>query len=291
MELFEIFSKKHEIWLSAMYSSILIRDPKISIALYGFSDLFFRHMRWIGSQIVSEITSYDYDLESNNKDGIPKMFNFDRNDIVVAKKSGKELLIDMKNRALECINGINDDSILLSRIKSDDEYFVYRMEFFLNENNEILVDEKADSGFYFNNMSFSDDDIKKIKQVLSKQHQKEYVTVLSYLYVLIHTSKCQINEFLYDLMLESLYHQRHYAKMMASLGLLELPRVPKKEEYQKGDLKAFINQSIKEEIIEQEELRKISEEIRFVVVKNLVEYIANQEKHHIELLKKVLEYI
>jgi len=56
----ELFQKKHELWLYINFASFSINDEEIKSRLYDFSQIAFRHMKWISSDILENNENYDF---------------------------------------------------------------------------------------------------------------------------------------------------------------------------------------------------------------------------------------
>ena len=55
------YQKKHELWLGVLFASFAINDEDIKSRLYDFSQIAFRHMKWLGNDILSSNDDYNYD--------------------------------------------------------------------------------------------------------------------------------------------------------------------------------------------------------------------------------------
>lgn len=276
-----------------MYSGYPIRDSRIVNILNSFAETEFRHLKWLGEQIVDEIQNYDYQNSVIMKSDPPKMFNFDRGEIKITWENGKDILENlhtMYSRLGEKYNGLDT---LEKRMESDEDFYIYRLERLLNQYSDVEINDSFIQGPYNYQkvLTLGDDEMNLMLSTLKEQHNKEYKTVLSFYYVLVHTAKTEISEIFADLMYESLSHQRHYAKMMASFGILELPSVLVPEEYQIANIREFIMRSIEEEQVEIVELQRVADTVPYMEFQRLIRYVCNQETHHIDLLKKAYELL
>ncbi|MEA2073539.1 MAG: iron-binding protein, partial [Campylobacterota bacterium] len=55
------YQKKHELWMSITFASFAINDEEIKSRLYEFSLMAFRHMKWLGEEILAEGGEFNYD--------------------------------------------------------------------------------------------------------------------------------------------------------------------------------------------------------------------------------------
>ncbi len=293
MESNKLFQKKHELWLKILYGSLIVKDGVGSSMLNSMANNEFRHLKWLGIEIVEGIANYDYDDLENTKD-IPKMFNFDREELNLKAQDAVDIYKDIL-ATLEEIHPLysGSSSALVDRMRGDEEFFAFRIKKMIQGDTakDIYNSFDGDLSVIESKLSISEEDTKNLIRELRKLHDKEYKTVISFMFVIIHTAQSEISEILYDLMLESLSHQKHYAKMMSALGFLEAPSIIEPREYQVGDIKKFMQDSIIEEQEEQIELLEISKTIPYDDFQKLVEYVGNQEKHHIELLRKIVTLI
>lgn len=276
-----------------MYSGYPIKDSRIVNILNSFAETEFRHLKWLGEQIVDEIQNYDYQNSVIMKNDPPKMFNFDRSDIKISWEKGSDILENLHTVYNRLAEKYSDSDTLEKRMESDEDFYIYRLERLLNQFRDIEINESFIQGPYNYQkvLTLSDDEMNLMLSTLRTQHDKEYKTVLSFYYVLVHTARTEISEIFADLMYESLTHQRHYAKMMASFGILEFPSVIMPKEYQVGNIKEFIMRSIEEEQVEIVELQQIADTVPYMEFQRLVKYVCNQESHHIDLLKKAYELL
>lgn len=289
----KLFQKKHELWLSIAYSLYPIKDSRIVNVLHSFAETEFRHLKWLGEQIVEDIQSYDYDNHAITQSELPKMFNFERDVVEVKWEKGIDLLEQIKRKFSEISKWYDSEDSLQKRMLGDERYYSFRIEQLLGEYTDLEIRESFKEGAfnYQKRVGLSDDEMKLMVDTLKSQQDKEYKTVLSFYYVLVHTAKTEISEIFADLLYESLSHQHHYARMLALMGIVETPTILKPEDYQVSDIKSFIMSSIDEEQVEIVDLQKIAESVPFQDFQKLVEYVSNQENYHIELLKKAYKLI
>jgi len=111
---------------------------------------------------------------------------------------------------------------------------------------------------------------------------------MTFLHVLIHSARDQIVGSFVDLMQESLSHMKHYGRKLAGVGLLTLPPVIPKNEEPTGDLRKFLKENIEEEEVERSELSLLAKKLNSPEFQILIDFVDNQERYHIHLLKSAL---
>ena len=60
MELNNIYKVKHELWLKVLFASFAIKDEKIKSEIYEFSQIQFRHLKWLSNECKANNIAYDY---------------------------------------------------------------------------------------------------------------------------------------------------------------------------------------------------------------------------------------
>lgn len=288
-----LFQKKHELWLTLKYSSLPIKDGAISNALRNFSEVAFRHMKWLGESIVADIQNYDYENHEIGRPELPTMFNFEKDDITIPLHDGKQLLEGCRKR-LEEIVGCYDTSIPLhKRMAGDDEYFLYRLNRITSLHEGIEVGDTFFGGEkpIRELLGIDEDEIKHFMDTLRQQQTKEYRHVVMYLYILVHTAKTELADIFYEQLLESFYHQFHYARLLASLGVIEVPPTVNKSSYQVGSMLEFVRSAVNDEDQEVQDLKSMAATVPNEDFRRLVEFVLNQEEHHLTLLDQALKIL
>ena len=60
MDLANIYKVKHELWLKVLFASFAIKDDKIKSEIYEFSQIQFRHLKWLSNGCKDQNVKYDY---------------------------------------------------------------------------------------------------------------------------------------------------------------------------------------------------------------------------------------
>jgi hypothetical protein len=201
------YQMKHELWLSITFASFAINDEEIKSRLYDFSQIAFRHMKWLGLDIV----------QNNNN------YNYDRDMILYKKDNVFEILEDLVTQ-IKAIRNIYPDTILGQRIITDDIYLLeYLFEVLKNSSNNKEVTAFNMKREWLDK-NLAQDQIDALTLFLFEESYKEYELILVYAFMQTRTKDLtQFNVF-QDLIDESHFHLKSFGNMMAKLGILALPR-------------------------------------------------------------------
>ena len=266
-----LYRKKHELWLSITFASFAINEETIKSRLYDFSQIAFRHMKWIGSSILECGDDYNYNREM-------KLY----------KRDNVFEIIHALIHEVEEIQKLYTNTILAKRCKSDDAYL---LEYLL----EILEDNSNNKEITAFNMKREWPDTKLNQEqtdaltlFLFEESYKEYELILIYAFMQARTKSATHFNVFQDLIDESHFHLKSFGNMMAKLGILALPRELHEMTYVIKDLKKFVEDGIKEEEAAKEMCRELSDAIKDEKLSKFFDFINSQESYHIELMKKLL---
>jgi rubrerythrin len=266
------YQKKHELWLSITFASFAINDETIKSRLYDFSLIAFRHMKWLGSEILASGDDYNYDRG---------MTLYKRNTVF-------EIIEALKDE----INNIQDyypKNILGQRLKTDDAYLLeYLSQVLKNSSNNKEI-TAFNMKRKWEDKDLAQDQIDALTMFLFEESYKEYELILVYAYMQARTDHALHFNVFQDLIDESHFHLKSFGNMMAKLGILALPRELHEMTYVVKDL----NQFVKDGIAEEEEAAKVmckelSDAIKDEELSMFFDFINFQESYHIELMKKLL---
>ena len=266
-----IYKAKHELWLSITFASFAINDEEIKSRLYDFSQIAFRHMKWIAGDI----------LESNDN------YNYDRGMTLYKRESVFEIIQALVDE-IKSIQTVYGESVLYERVKTDDIYLLEYLSQVLNNvsnNKEItafnMKREWLDKGL-------AQDQIDALTLFLFEESYKEYELILVYTFMQARTDNItQFNVF-QDLVDESHFHLKSFGNMMAKLGILALPRELHELTYVIKDLGQFVVDGIAEEEAAKVMCKELSDAIKDEELSKFFDFINYQESYHIELMKKLL---
>ena len=268
----KIYQTKHELWLSINFASFAITDEEIKSRLYDFSQIAFRHMKWIGNDILEAGDDYNYDR---------KMTLYKRDTVFEIIEA---LVSEVQNAQT-----IYGDSITFDRVKTDDIYLLeYLAEVLLhNDNNKEITAfnmkrEWLDKGL-------AQDQIDALTFFLFDESYKEYELILIYAYMQARTKDITRFNVYQDLIDESHFHLKSFENMMAKLGILALPRELHEMTYIVKDLNQFVIDGIAEEEAAKIMCKELSDAITDEDLSKFFDFINYQENYHIELMKKLLK--
>ena len=266
----ELYKTKHEMWLKILFASFAIDDEAIKSKLYDFSQMAFRHMKWIGDTILRQGDDY----------------NYDRDMMLYKRQSVFEVLRPLKEDILKT-QKLYGDSVLFGRIKSDEEYLLgYIDELLADKTNDKPVEAFSMKNRYGDLDATS---LMNLTMFLFEESYKEYELILVYAYMQARTKNLAEFDVFQDLIDESHFHLKSFGNLMAKLGILALPRELHELTYKIRDLKKFIEDGIKEEEAAKEMCRELSSSINDKKLSYFFEFIDAQESYHIELMKRLLD--
>jgi len=263
------YQKKHELWLCILFASFAINDETIKSRLYDFSQIAFRHMKWLGQSILENGEDYNYDREKT-----------------LLKRENNFAILEALKKEVQTIQAFYPTTILSERMKTDD---IYLLEYLT----QTLRETKNDAKVTAFNMSRSWEDIDQTQidamtLFLFDESYKEYELILIYAYMQARTKSLLHYDVYQDLIDESHFHLKSFGNMMAKLGILALPRELHEMTYIVKDLDQFIRDGIDEEIAAKEMCKELSESITDEKLSKFFDFINYQENYHIELMKKLL---
>ncbi len=265
------YQKKHELWLSLTFASFAINDEDIKSKLYDFAQIAFRHMKWLGTDIV----------ESNGN------YNYDR-DMMLYKRDSVFQILDALVQEIKNIQELYPKTTLGDRIRTDD---IYLLEYL----SQVLQDSSNNKDITAFNMKrkwldkdLAQDQIDALTLFLFEESYKEYELILVYAYMQTRTKNLNHFNVFQDLVDESHFHLKSFGNMMAKLGILALPRELHELTYIITDLDKFIVDGIAEEEAAKIMCKELSDAIKDEELSKFFDFINYQENYHIELMKKLL---
>ena len=263
------YQKKHELWLSTLFASFAINDEAIKSRLYDFSQIAFRHMKWLGNEILENAETYNYDR-----------------DMVLLKRESNFAILQALADEVNAIQEYYPQIILGERMKTDDSYLLQYIS-------ELLADKSHDAEVTAFNMARKWEDLDQtqidaLTLFLFEESYKEYELILVYAYMQARTENILHFNVFQDLVDESHFHLKSFGNMMARLGILALPRELHAMTYVVKDLDQFVKDGIAEEEAAKEMCKELSDSIKDEKLSKFFDFINYQESYHIELMKKLL---
>lgn len=263
------YQKKHELWLGVLFASFAINDEEIKSRLYDFSQIAFRHMKWLGSDILSSNDNYNYDREWQ-----------------LLKQTTVFEILQTLCTQIEQTQSYYPASILGERLRTDDIYLLEYLK-------ELLNDETNNQPVTAFNMqrqweNIDQASIDALTLFLFEESYKEYELILIYAYMQARTKNSLHFDVFQDLIDESHFHLKSFGNMMARLGILAVPRQLHEMTYIVEDLEKFVHDGIAEEEAAKEMCRELSGAIKDEKLSKFFDFVNYQESYHIELMKKLL---
>lgn len=267
-----VYKAKHKLWLEILFASFAINDEEIKSRLYDFSQIAFRHLKWISDEIVSKNDLYNYE-----RDGM----------VLYKRESVFELVQSLKRSVLKTQN-LYKSSALYNRIATDDDYLVeYLSQILQNrDNNQEITAFNMKRKWLDKNLA--QEQIDALTMFLFEESYKEYELILVYAYMQARTKDRLHFSIFEDLVAESHFHLKSFGNMMAKMGILALPRELHELTYMVKDLSKFVQDGIKEEEAAKEMCKELSDAIKDEELSKFFDFINFQESYHIELMTKLL---
>ena len=270
----ELFRKKHELFLSMIFGAFSIKDEKLYEVFYDFALIEYRHLSWLGNYIKEEKKEFDYDIR--------------RKDVKFMAENNFELFSNLKDLIQKMSYPKGE---MFDRFKSDEEFFVKKIDYLLSDEKNNAQIEAFNKSRKLDGYDLDEISTNALIQFLFEETYKEYELIMVYTYSNIYTDSKVLSSIFVDLIYESIFHLKSFARMLSKMGLLYLPRQIMKEVYQFDDLGQFLLDGIKEEEAAKEECVKLSQAVQNEELSNFFNFINNQESYHIELMKKALKEI
>jgi len=266
-----LYQQKHELWLHITFASFAISDEAIKSRLYEFSLIAFRHMKWLGSDILAKGDDY----------------NYDRDMTLFKRDTSFEIIHALQEKVDDALKAYPKD-ILGERMRTDDEYLQqYLLEVLSCEfNNQTITAFNMKREWMDKNLA--QDQIDALTLFLFEESYKEYELILIYAYMQARTDDATHFSVFEDLIDESHFHLKSFGNMMSKLGILALPRELHEMTYVVKDLKQFVVDGIAEEEAAKVMCKELSDAIKDEELSKFFDFINYQESYHIELMKKLL---
>ena len=267
----KLYKKKHELWLSITFASFAINDEEIKSKLYDFSQIAFRHIKWIGADVLAQGDDYNYDRDMN----------------LLKRESVFEILNTLKDE-IKTIQEFYPDDILGDRMRTDDIYLLEYISQLLNNKINNLEVTAFNMKREWRESELDQTQTDALTMFLFDESYKEYELILVYAYMQTRTNNTLHFNIFQDLIDESHFHLKSFGNMMSKMGILALPRELHEMTYIVKDLEKFVRDGINEEIAAKEMCKELSEAIKDEKLSKFFDFINYQENYHIELMKKLL---
>ena len=266
-----LYKKKHELWLSLTFSSFAIENEEIKSRLYDFAQIAFRHMKWLGTEIIENGENYNYDR-----------------DMMLYKRDTLFDIIEALVQEVKDIQAIYGDNVLANRIKTDDSYLLE----YLSQILKVETNNKPITAFNMKrewlDKNLAQDQIDALTLFLFEESYKEYELILVYAYMQARTTNTLEFNIFQDLVDESHFHLKSFGNMMAKMGILAMPRELHELTYIVDDLEKFIVDGIAEEEAAKIMCKELSDAVKDEELSKFFDFINYQESYHINLMQKLL---
>ncbi|MGA9046564.1 iron-binding protein [Sulfuricurvum sp.] len=268
-----LFKRKHQLWLRIAFLSFSVSDPWVKNRLYEFSQIEFRHLKWLAQSLYENHSAYDYERDP--------AFNIESESFFT--------LVHTTINEIKTLHLLYGATPLCERMRHDENYILSTLNAYLEK---LSLDEpiKAfDRSRHWPDALLSAAEIDALTLFLFEELYKEYELIMVYFYRQIRAATpSQVSHF-QDLIDESHFHLRSFGEMMAKMGILALPRPLHPRTYKITDMGRFLRSGILEEENAKEECRKLSSSITDEKLSSFFEFINFQESYHIEIMKKLLK--
>lgn len=273
MNLYEIYQNKHELWLKVLYSSFAIKNEAIKSALYEFSQIEFRHLKWLSNLLKEKNISYDYEKKA----------------IDIEKKSNFEYFEYLISEIKLCVKSYDTTLPISSRMISDEFYIINILEEYLKDiqNDADITAFNRSRNYEGKNLDCESRDALTI--FLFEESYKEYELILLYSYFQNYTTDILQYNIYQDMIDESQFHLKSFGNMQSKMGILAIPRTVIEQLYKNKDIKQFLIDGIDEEIKAKEECANLAEAVNDKEISKFLTFVMFQENYHIELMKKAIK--
>lgn len=270
-----LFRHKHQLWLRLLFLSFSSDNATVKNRLYEFSQIEFRHLKWIAAELFDNRIECGY--------GRDKTFSIEASTL--------SQLIERALSELQELSVAYGQSVLAERMRTDEAYILRYLQ------NVSSMDESAKEITVFDrkrlwpDAPLSPEQSDALTLFLFEESYKEYELILVYFYQQTRCTSHIESTSYQDLIDESHFHLRSFGEMMAKLGILALPRELHPKTYKIDQLENFLINGIGEEENAKEECRKLSALITEESLSSFFDFINYQESYHIEIMKRLLQEI
>ena len=262
-------------YLKFLYASFMIEDRKIAEIYEDFGLIEYKHMMWAMMDMVKNNVSFDMDIDS--------LRDFKSSTI---NELNQKLISQIESSLNNTnTNGLTEETI--KRFKNDEEYMLSVLKT-INSNDKITAFDEHKT---LKNIELTPQQADAFNFFLVGETFKEYELITIYSYLKAHSSNIDAVNCFTDLISDSIYHLKRFAKFAAELGTLSFVRSVDKEKYQNVEILDFLKDNIEEEIGAEKECLILAEKIGNKELSDFLLFISRQEVYHAELLQRALKTI
>jgi rubrerythrin len=262
-------------YLKLLYASFMVEDREIAEIYEDFGLIEYKHMMWAMTDMVKNKVEFDMDIDSLRD---------------LKSDSVNELNQKLISQIEASLNNNNTEGVTqetINRFKNDEEYMLSIL-------NNIKSDEKItafDEHKTLKNIEITPKQADAFNFFLVGETFKEYELITIYSYLKAYTSNIDAVNCFADLISDSIYHLKRFAKYASELGTLSFVRSIDKEKYQNVEITNFLTENIEEEIGAEKECLILAEQIGNKELSNFLLFISRQEVYHAKLLQRALQTI
>lgn len=266
----EKFKVLHETWVKVLFGSFSLDHSTFQEQLYDFSEILYRHLRWVEYECVNEDIAYSYE----------------RDQLQISARSAGDVAQWCDEALQELQHMMGGESELEQRIQRDIGYMLFVLD---NQKQDKTSVVAFDRSLRYGADAFDAETLNTLLHFLFDESYKEYELIVIYSYAQRQIDDQRVFEIFQILIDESKFHLKSFARMMAKLGILSIPRFITREIYEIDSLVDFLKAGIDEEIAAKEECRAIAAKINHEELQRFFDLINYQENYHIALMGEALE--
>ncbi len=259
-----------------LFGSFSVAEEAIADILYDFAMIEYRHLVWLGGRLAEEGTPFDYDKGEVD-------FRAETNHALFAK-----LITQIEAMAAHYPDTADT---MFARFLSDELYFVQKLQSLRSDPDSDGAITAFDKSRMLPGFVLDRTQTDALTRFLFEESYKEYELILVYTYANFFTDSKRLSGIFTDLIYESHFHLKSFARMMMQMGILTMPRTIMEQVYKFDDLRQFLIDGIQEEEGAKEECVKLAQMVQDERLGDFFLFINNQENYHIALMQKALEHL
>ena len=268
-----LFTTIHEGWLKLLFSSFAMEDREWGEKLYDYSEILYRHLRFVETIYVKKKIEYSYE-----RPAIPLSFTTEGE----AARFCDEVLERIELQLSD------DGDPLASRMLHDLSYIRGELRRNFDRTTKVTAFDKS---MTIDGVEFKQEALAALMLFLFEESYKEYELIVVYSYAQTQVDDKRLAEIFQVLIDESKFHLKSFARMMAKMGILAVPRMVTQEIYRFNSLETFLRDGIEEERNAKDQCRALAEAVEDERFQEFFNFINYQEDYHITLMQEALERI
>ncbi len=268
-----LFTTIHEGWLKLLFSSFAMEDREWGEKLYDYSEILYRHLRFVETIYMKKKIEYSYE-----RPAIPLSFTTEGE----AARFCDEVLERIELQLSD------DGDPLASRMLHDLSYIRGELRRNFDRTTKVTAFDKS---MTIDGVEFKQEALAALMLFLFEESYKEYELIVVYSYAQTQVDDKRLAEIFQVLIDESKFHLKSFARMMAKMGILAVPRMVTQEIYRFNSLETFLRDGIEEERNAKDQCRALAEAVEDERFQEFFNFINYQEDYHITLMQEALERI